>query len=113
MWYEYRDALFWIHTSPRTIHARLALATGRVTLTVRSETNGGSTSHRRYVMAEGPFAFTDDELEPLVRRLRRRYYVGDRADEWVSRPLSASQLTERVAVVRPEGMAGFHWVSEL
>jgi len=111
VWFEYREGAFWLTTSPDSIHGGLIDENGRATITVRSEAYATAEAVQRYVMAEGPMAFTDDPLEPLVLRLRRRYYAGPRVEDWVARPITNEH--ERVAVLRPEHVTAFDWTERL
>ncbi len=111
VWFEYTDGAFWLTTAPSSDHGALITDTGRATITVRSETYGVDEAVQRYVMAEGPMTFTDDPTEPLVLRLRSRYYAGPRVGEWVNRAVHAER--EKVAVLRPEHLTGFDWTERL
>jgi nitroimidazol reductase NimA-like FMN-containing flavoprotein (pyridoxamine 5'-phosphate oxidase superfamily) len=107
VWFRYDGADFRLTTAPDSAHGRLLQETGRATITVRSETYADDRLRQVYVMAEGPVAFTDDDVAVLAADLRRRYYTGPRADEWVGRPLGDVATRERVLVLRPEHLSGF------
>jgi hypothetical protein len=96
-----------------SVHGRVMRAVGRATITVHSETYGDAKTCECYVMAEGPIAFTGDDVEPLVRRLRRRYYTGARLDEWVNRALDEFTKSQGVAVLEPETLSGYQWTEQL
>ena len=103
VWFEFADGRFRIVTSPDTLHGRLVRRTGRATITVHSERYGDDDMLEWYVMAEGPAVFTEGDIEPLVGRTRRRYQGGPRIDEWLDRPIDA---TERVLVIEPQSLSG-------
>ena len=113
MWYEYREGQVWMITFTGSVHGRAMQQTGRATITIHSEAYGDTQTVERYVIAEGPIAFTDDDIEPLVRRIRRRYYTGPHADEWVNRPLDPSTLRQSVTALKPEALSGHQWVEQL
>jgi hypothetical protein len=113
IWYEFRDGQFFVITFSGSAHGRVMRAVGRATITAHSETYGDTETCERYVMAEGPIAFTGDDIEPLVRRLRRRYYTGDRLDEWVNRALDDFTMRQGVAVLEPETLSGYEWTEQL
>lgn len=113
IWYEFAEGRFWMITHPESLHGRIMRRTGRATLTVRSEDYGEVRTRERYVMAEGPVVITSDDVEPLVRRIRSRYYTGPHGEEWVGRPLDAFTLSQRVTVLQPETLSGYEWIVEL
>ncbi len=113
VWYEYSDGRFWFITARESLHGRLMLQTGQATLTVHSEDYAESHTVEEYVMAEGPIAFTEDDIRPVIHRLRRKYYAGARAAEWVNRPLDPVTLRQRVAVLKPERLSGYVWQESL
>jgi hypothetical protein len=97
-------------TSPTSIHGQIIRRTGRATLTIRSEHYGEADSREWYVIAEGPIAFVNDDIEPFVRLMRRRYYSGPRLEDWMARPLIS---TQKVAVLDPESLSGYEWTEQL
>lgn len=113
IWYEYRDGRFFMITFSDSLHAKIMQLVGRATITAHSETYGDTKTRERYAMAEGPIAFTDDDIEPLVRCLRRRYYTGARRDEWVNRQLDELTVRQGVAVLEPQTLSGYEWTEEL
>ena len=113
IWYEFADGRLWMITLPDSVHGRIMQRTGRATLTVRSEEYGETRTRERYVMAEGPIEITSDDIEPLVRRIRRRYYAGAQAEQWVNRPLDSFTLSQKVVVLQPETLSGYEWVEQL
>jgi nitroimidazol reductase NimA-like FMN-containing flavoprotein (pyridoxamine 5'-phosphate oxidase superfamily) len=110
VWYDYADGLIRIVTSPESVHGRIVQRTGRATLTVRAEDYADASTMESYVMVEGPAAFTDEDMEPIVRRIRRRYHQGPRRDEWVDRPIRTS---ERALVIEPESIVSNEWAEQL
>jgi nitroimidazol reductase NimA-like FMN-containing flavoprotein (pyridoxamine 5'-phosphate oxidase superfamily) len=113
IWYEYRDGRFSMITFSGSLHGKIMQSVGRATITAHSETYGDTKTCERYAMAEGPIAFTDEDIEPLVRRLRRRYYTGARGDEWVNRPLDELTVRQGVAVLEPQTLSGYEWTEAL
>ena len=113
MWYEYRDGRFFMITFSDSLHGRIMQAVGRATITAHSESYGDTATCERYVMAEGPTTFTDDDIEPLVRRMRRRCYTGAHREEWVNRPLDEFTLRQGVVVLEPETLSGYEWTEQL
>jgi nitroimidazol reductase NimA-like FMN-containing flavoprotein (pyridoxamine 5'-phosphate oxidase superfamily) len=113
VWYDYADGRFWVITARASLHGRIIQQAGRATLTVNSEEYADSHSVEKYVMAEGPMAFTDDDIEPVLRRIRSRYYRGPRALEWVNRPLDPETLRQQVAVLDPAKLSGYVWEDSL
>lgn len=113
LWYEFTDGRFWLITARESLHGRLIQQTGRATLTFHSEDYGDLYTVERYVMAEGPIAFTDDDIVSAIQRIRGRYYVGPRAIEWINRPLSPETQRQHVAVLSPERISGYAWEESL
>lgn len=113
LWYDYTDGRFWLITARESLHGRIIQKRGRATLTFHSEDYGDSRTIERYVMAEGPMAFTDDDIVPVIQRIRVRYYTGPRAAEWINRPLPPETLRQRVAVLIPERLSGYVWEESL
>ncbi len=110
IWYDYVDGDVRIVTARDSVHGRAIQRTGWATLTVRSEEYGDDHTVERYANVEGPISFADEDITPVVTAMRRRYYTGTRADEWIARPLIT---TQEVAVLRPERVAGFYWEESL
>jgi nitroimidazol reductase NimA-like FMN-containing flavoprotein (pyridoxamine 5'-phosphate oxidase superfamily) len=110
VWFEFADGRFMIVTSPDTLHGRLVRRAGRTTITVHSERYGDDDMLEWYVMAEGPATFTDEDIEPIVRRTRSRYHGGQRIDEWLARPIDPA---ERVLVIEPQTLTGHESVAQL
>lgn len=113
IWCEYSDGRFFLITSRDSLHGRIIRRTGRAALTFHWEDYGESHTVEAYVMAEGPIEFTDDDIRPVVHRIRKRYYTGPRSAEWVNRPLAPETLRQRVAVLNPEKLSGYRWEESL
>ncbi|HSG58124.1 MAG TPA: hypothetical protein VLA06_01200, partial [Woeseiaceae bacterium] len=62
---------------------------------------------------EGPVEFTDDDITPVVRSYRRRYYTGPDAEVWINEPLTDANYRQNIAVLRPELMTGYRWETSL
>jgi nitroimidazol reductase NimA-like FMN-containing flavoprotein (pyridoxamine 5'-phosphate oxidase superfamily) len=110
VWYEYADGRIRIVTSPDSLHGRIVQQTGRATLTVRAEEYGDADALESYVMVEGPATFTDEDTEPIVRRIRRRYHRGPRTEDWVNRPV---RTTERALLIEPQRIISHEWTEHL
>jgi nitroimidazol reductase NimA-like FMN-containing flavoprotein (pyridoxamine 5'-phosphate oxidase superfamily) len=110
VWYEYADGLIRIVTAPDSLHGRIVQKKGRATFTVRSEDYADASTAESYVMVEGPATFTDEDTEPIVRRIRRRYHRGPRRAEWVDRPVRTG---ERVLVIEPQTIVSSEWAEQL
>lgn len=112
MWYGYEDGVFSLITARHSVHGRLMQRVGRATLTFHHEVYLPDHSVERYVHAEGPVEFIDDDITPVVIAHRRRYYeeyAGTRAEEWIDEPLSGENFRQNIALLRPDQMAGYRW----
>lgn len=110
IWYDYSDGVIRIVTSRDSVHGRVIQRRGWATLTVNSEEYGDEHTVERYANVEGPIEFVADDIVPVVTAIRRRYYTGRRAAEWIERPLIS---TQEVAELRPQRVAGFFWEESL
>ena len=106
VWYGFRDGVFEIVTSRDSVHGRAMERTGRATLTMRSENYGALRTVEQYAHVEGPIRFVDGDKRAVVAEMRRRYYRGENAAAWILRPLV---LTQEIAHLQPERIAGFYW----
>lgn len=113
VWYDWDGTAFRVITFPDSVHGRLIQAIGRATITCHEERYGEDDSLERYVVAEGPTEFTEEQIEPVVMRIRDRYYRNARRREWVERPLAGMTTSQRVATLTPERMSGFEWADAL
>lgn len=113
VWFVYQDGEFRVITSADSLHGRIMDRTDRATLTVHWEHYGDGASVERYVMAEGPIVFTDDDVVPGVYEVREKYYQNARAPEWVNKPIPPETLSQQIAVLRPETLSGFEWKESL
>ncbi len=113
IWYGYDDGVFSFITGRDSVHGKLIQQTGRATLTFHHEVYGARNTVERYVHAEGPVEFTDDDITPVVRTYRRRYYTGPDAEVWINEPLTDANYRQNIAVLRPELMTGYRWETSL
>ncbi len=108
VWYDYDGTAFRLSTSPASLHSQLMVHRGRATLTMHSERYEGLGGEESYAIAEGPIAFTDEALEPLLRRLLLRYRGADVLDEALAAMLpQLEEEGQRVALLMPEAMSGY------
>src|SRR5262249_35219098 len=110
VWYEYADGLIRIVTAPDSLHGRVVRQAGHATVTIRGEAYGDAEASEGYVFAEGPARFTGEDVEPIVRRLRRRYHPGPRSEEWGDRPIAAG---DQALVIEPKTIVGREWTEHL
>jgi nitroimidazol reductase NimA-like FMN-containing flavoprotein (pyridoxamine 5'-phosphate oxidase superfamily) len=111
--YVFRDGRFYLQSDPKSLHGRLAVERGRATVTVHDEWVGGVEAQEWYVTAEGPVAFTDDPLRPLLREIMAKDRGEGVADRWVDEWLWPAAETHRVLVLDPERIAGYGFPSRL
>jgi nitroimidazol reductase NimA-like FMN-containing flavoprotein (pyridoxamine 5'-phosphate oxidase superfamily) len=109
IWYGYEDGVFSFITARDSVHGRLMQQTGRATLTFHDEDYGARQTLERYVHAEGPVEFCDDDITPVVLAHRRRYYTGPNAETWISEPLTELNYRQNIARLRPERLSGHYW----
>jgi len=109
LWYGYEEGVFSFITARDSVHGRLMEQTGRATLTFHDEDYGPRNTVERYVHAEGPVEFIDDDITPVVIAHRRRYYSGPNAEAWINEPLTDLNYRQNIAVLRPERMTGYRW----
>jgi nitroimidazol reductase NimA-like FMN-containing flavoprotein (pyridoxamine 5'-phosphate oxidase superfamily) len=110
MSYLFVKGQFRIITPRNSLHGRLMQQTGRATLTIHHEEYPHRGVRQRYVMAEGPIEFTDDDPAPLVRALLAKDRGEALADEWTRR-MSAHAAT--VAVLTPSSLNGYTFAGHL
>lgn len=109
IWYGYEDGVFSFITARNSVHGRLIQQTGRGTLTFHDEDYCPRHTVERYVHAEGPVEFVDDDIAPVVMAHRRRYYTGPNAETWINQPLTELNHRQNIALLRPERMTGYRW----
>jgi hypothetical protein len=88
----------------------LIQASGRATLTVHHDEVTPRSVEQWYVIAEGTIRFTDDDPEPLLRKIMVKDRGPGHAEEWVRQSLPN---VTTVAVLSPERLSGYHGVSQL
>ncbi len=108
VWYDYDGERFRIATAPSNLHSRLMLRSGRATLTMHREHYNGTQGRESYAMIEGPIAFTDDDIEPHLRRVIARYRGADVVDALLAEllPRCRDELKQRIAALTPQRMTG-------
>jgi hypothetical protein len=111
--YVYRDGRFYLQSAPESLHGRLAAKRGRATVTVHDEVFAGYEVFEWYVTAEGPVAFTDDPVRPLMRDILAKDRGEHLADRWLDEWLWPVAKDQKVLVMEPERISGFTFASRL
>ncbi len=102
----YRDLEFWLVTSPQSEHGRVMLRTGRATPTVHHEHYEAGLAVERYVAAEGPVRWTDDDCAAVTRAQLAKDRGESDADGWLVR-FGPGLETQQAAVLTPERLSGY------
>jgi nitroimidazol reductase NimA-like FMN-containing flavoprotein (pyridoxamine 5'-phosphate oxidase superfamily) len=110
MSYLFEEGEFWMITPRDSLHGRLMQASGRSTMTVHHDEVTPRSVEQWYVIAEGTIRFTDDDPEPLLRKIMVKDRGPGHAEEWVRQSLPN---VTTVAVLSPERLSGYHGVSQL
>ena len=106
----YEDGLFKMITSPYSQHGRLIRERGRASLTIHHEQNEPELITQWYVFAEGPVRFTEDDPEPLLRKILRKDRGPEHLEEWTEKAMVS---VEPVAVLDPIRLSGYWGANEL
>ena len=108
--YHFADGVFYMITSPDSLHGRLMSRDGRATVTVQFDECDGRTVHQWYVHAEGPVRFTELDPKPHVEIMLVKDRGEARMHEWRAANPSADM---RVAVLEPEQISGYEFRESL
>jgi nitroimidazol reductase NimA-like FMN-containing flavoprotein (pyridoxamine 5'-phosphate oxidase superfamily) len=111
--YVYRDGRFYMQSARDSLHGRLAVKRGRATVTVHEEWISGVEAQEWYVTAEGPVAFTDDRVRPVMRQILAKDRGEHIADRWLEEWLWPVAKDQQVLVLDPERIAGYTFPSSL
>lgn len=111
--YLYRAGRFYLQSAPESLHGRLAVKRGRATVTVHDEWIGAVEAFEWYITAEGPVAFTDDPLRPVMREILAKDRGEHVADRWLDEWLWPAAADQRVLVLDPERIAGYTFPGRL
>lgn len=111
--YVFRRGSFYLQSAPESLHGRLAVKRGRATVTVHDEKISHVEASEWYVTAEGPVAFSDEPLRPLMREILVKDRGEQMADRWLDEWLWPVAKDQQVLVLTPERIAGFSFPSRL
>ena len=111
--YVFRDGRFLLQSSPESLHGRLAIKRGRATVTVHQEWISGPEAAEWYITAEGPVAFTDDPVRPVMRDILAKDRGEHLADRWLDEWLWPVASEQKVMVLTPDRIAGYTFPSRL
>jgi len=111
--YVFRDGNFYLQSAPDSLHGRLAVKRGRATVTIHDEPISEFEASEWYITAEGPVAFSDDPLRPVMREMLVKDRGEHMADRWLDEWLWPVAKDQQVLVLTPERIAGFSFPSRL
>ena len=110
MSFLFEDGSFKMITSADSQHGRLMVGEGRASLTVHAEQNEPTLITQWYVFAEGPVRFTDENPEPILRRILVKDRGIEHIEGWMAR---ATATVLPVAVLEPERLSGYMGENDL
>ncbi len=111
--YVFRDGRFLMQSARASLHGRLAEKRGRATITVHAESIDAVEAFEWYVTAEGPVAFNDDPVRPLMREILAKDRGEHVADRWLDEWLWPVAKDQDVLVLDPDRIAGYSFPSRL
>jgi hypothetical protein len=111
--YVFRDGRFYLQSDPDSLHGRLAAKRGRSTVTIHDEWISAVEAFEWYITAEGPVAFSDDPVRPVMREILAKDRGEHVADRWLDEWLWPVASKQRVLVLEPERIAGYTFPSRL
>ena len=111
--YVYRDGRFYLQSSPDSLHGRLATKRGRATVTIHDEWISAVEASQWYITAEGPVAYTDDDVRAVMREILAKDRGEHVADRWLDEWLWPAARNQQVLVLEPERIAGYTFPSRL
>lgn len=112
--YVFRDGSFYLQSAPESLHGRLAVKRGRATVTIHDEPQISDVEAAEwYITAEGPVAFSDEPLRPLMREMLAKDRGELMADRWLDEWLWPVAKDQQVLILTPERIAGFSFPSRL
>ena len=105
--YVYRDGNFYFQSAPDSLHGRLAVKRGRATVTIHDEWISAVEASQWYITAEGPVAYTDDELRPVMRAILAKDRGEHVADRWLDEWLWPVAKDHQVLMLAPDRIVGY------